>query len=193
MYWEHFVADFRLALRQIARTPRFSLACIVILTAGLGGASAAFSVLYDVVLRPLPFPDPDRLVIVHTRFTQLDAPRLGVSPPAYEDLRRQTDLFSNAGTFFYLDLSRTGIRHPEKVNAVAATSSLFETLGVKPFIGRLFTAAEQQPGGPHAVILSDAYWLGIRTRPAHSAEKHSIEWRRVQDCRCHAAFVSGTE
>lgn len=158
MYWESFAADFRFAFRQIARSPSFSLACILILALGLGGATAAFSVLYDVVLRPVPFPDPDRLVVVHTRFPQLDAPRLGVSPPAYEDLRRQIDLFSNAGTFFYLDLSRTGIRHPEKINAVAATTSLFGTLDAKPFIGRLFTAAEQHPGGPHAAILSDAYW-----------------------------------
>ena len=170
MYWDNFVADLRFVFRQIARSPRFSIVCIVILALGLGGATAAFSVLYDVVLRPLPFHDPGRLVVLHTRFPQLDAPRLGVSPPAYEDLRRQSDLFSNAGTFFYLDLSRTGIRHPEKVNAVAVTTSLFETLEVKPFIGRYFTAAEQQTGGPHAVILSDAYW-----RSAFGQDRHVLQ------------------
>lgn len=170
MYWDNFAADLRLVFRQIARSPRFSIVCILVLALGLGGATAAFSVLYDVVLRPLPFPHSDLLVIVHTRFPQLNAPRLGVGPPDYEDLRRQHDVFSNAGIFFYLDLSRTGSPHPEKVNAVAVTTSLFETLEVKPLIGRYFTAAEQQPGGPHAVILSDAYW-----RAAFGQDRHILQ------------------
>jgi predicted permease len=170
MYGDNFTADLRLAFRQITRSPRFWLACILILAFGLGGATAAFSVLYGVVLRRPPFTNPDRLAVVHTRFPKLDAPRLGVSPPAYEDLRRRHELFSDAGTFFYLDLSRTGIRHPEKVNAVAATTSLFETLGVKPFMGRYFIRAEQQPGGPHAVILSDAYW-----RAAFGQDRHILQ------------------
>jgi len=58
--------------------------------------------------------------------------KLGVSPPDYHDLRQDRRLFSNAGVFFYLDLSRTGVERPEKVNAVAATASLLQTLGVKP-------------------------------------------------------------
>ena len=66
--------------------------------------------------------------------------------------------FRSSGVFFYLDLSRTGIAPPQKVNAVAVTTSLFETLGVNPAIGRYFTPSEQEPGGPHAVVLSEAYW-----------------------------------
>ena len=85
-------------------------------------------------------------------------PKLGVSPPDYYDLGQYRRLFSNAGVFFYLDLSRTGVQHAQKVNAVAATGSLFQTLGVKPAFGRYFTPVEHEPGGPHAVLLSDAYW-----------------------------------
>lgn len=111
-----------------------------------------FSALYSVVLRPLPYPDPDALVAVHSQFPRLQMPKLGVSPPDYRDLGQYRRLFGDAGAFFYLDLSRTGVAHPRKVNAVAATASLFETLGVKPAFGRYFTSVE------HAVLLSDAYW-----------------------------------
>ncbi|HEY3459118.1 MAG TPA: hypothetical protein VGK64_31325 [Bryobacteraceae bacterium] len=108
-------------------------ACILILALGLGGATAAFSALYAVVLRPLPYPDPDSPVVIHSQFRRLHMPKLSVSPPDYRDLQHNPELFRSSGVFFYLDLSRTGIAPPQKVNAVAVTTSLFETLDVKPF------------------------------------------------------------
>ena len=84
-------------------------ACILILALGLGGATAAFSALYSVVLRPLPYPDPDSLVVIHSQFPRLHMLKLGVAPPDYRDLQRNPELFRSSGVFFYLDLSRTGI------------------------------------------------------------------------------------
>jgi len=84
-------------------------ACILILALGLGGATAAFSALYAVVLRPLPYTDADSLVAVHSQFPRLQMPKLGVSPPNYRDLQHNPELFRSSGVFFYLDLSRTGI------------------------------------------------------------------------------------
>lgn len=81
----------------------------------------------------------------------------GVSPLDYVDLRQHKNLFSDAGTFFYLDLSRTGQSHAEKVNALAITSSLLTTLDVRPQIGRSFQAVEECPGGAHVVLISDGY------------------------------------
>lgn len=152
------ISDFRLAVRQFQQSRLLWLTCVLVLALGLGGATAAFSALYSVVLRPLPYPDPNALVAVHSQFPRLQMPKLGVSPPDYQELGRYRRLFGKSGVFFYVDLSRTGIEHPQKVNAVAATASLIDALGVKPAIGRYFTPVEQEAGGPHAVLLSDAYW-----------------------------------
>jgi putative ABC transport system permease protein len=83
---------------------------------------------------------------------------MGTSPLDYIELREHRELFSNAGAYYFLDLTRTGIERPVKVNAIAVTSSLFDTLGVRPLLGRTFTADEERPQGPHAVILSEHYW-----------------------------------
>jgi predicted permease len=144
--------------RGFRQSPLTLLSCIAVLAIGIGGATAAFSALYTVVLRPLPYPNAQQLVAVHSQFPRLHMDHWGVSPLDYLDLRRHGELFSDAGAFFYLDLSRTGQPHAEKVNALAITSSLLTTIGVRPQIGRSFQPAEEQPGGPHVVLISDAYW-----------------------------------
>jgi putative ABC transport system permease protein len=129
---------------------------VAVLAFGLAASTAVFSVLYWTILKPLPYPEPDRLVAVHNRFPQL--PRLGTSPVDYVELREHHELFSNAGAYYFLDLTRTGIERPVKVNVIAVTSSLFDTLGVRPLLGRTFSAAEERPHGPRAVILGERYW-----------------------------------
>ena len=150
--------DAKLAIRQLLRRPGFSLACILVLAIGLGANNAIFSLLYTAVLKPLPFPQPGQLVALHNRFPGLHLERLGASSLDYLDLREHHELFADVGAFYFLDLSRTRIAIPAKVNAVAMTSSLFHTLEVKPLIGRVFSPQEEHFGGPHAVILSESYW-----------------------------------
>jgi putative ABC transport system permease protein len=155
---DRLLSDVRLAIRQARKHVGYSLTCIAVLAFGLAAATAVFSVLYSTILKPLPYPEPDRLVVVHNRFPQL--PRMGTSPLDYIELREHRELFSAAGAYYFLDLTRTGIERPVKVNAIAVTSSLFDTLGVRPLLGRTFTAAEERPQGPRAVILSESYWRG---------------------------------
>ncbi|HEV8414473.1 MAG TPA: ABC transporter permease [Bryobacteraceae bacterium] len=150
------MADVRLALRQARKHLGYSLTCVAVLALGLAAATAVFSALYSTILKPLPYPEPDRLVVVHNRFPQL--PRMGTSPLDYVELREHRELFSNAGAYYFLDLTRTGIERPVKVNAIAVTSSLFDTLGVHPLFGRTFTTDEERPQGPRAVILGERYW-----------------------------------
>lgn len=150
--------DLRMAFRQLSRRPAFSLTCIAVLALGLGATTAIFSALYAAVLKPLPYPDPDALVAVHNRFPQLHLPRLGMSTLDYVDLRDHHELFASIGVYYFLDLSRTGVERPAKVNAVAASSSLFDTLRITPILGRNFNAEEERYRGPHAVILSEGYW-----------------------------------
>lgn len=148
----------RIFPRQFRRAPFSLTASLIVLGIGIGGTTAAFSALYTVVLRPLPYSNPGQLVAVHSQFPKLQMDRLGVSPLDYLDLRRDRDLFSDAGAFYFLDLNRTGVQHAEKVNAVAATASLFTTLGVRPVLGRSFLPVEERSGGPHVVIISEGYW-----------------------------------
>jgi putative ABC transport system permease protein len=150
--------DLTYALRQMRRKPTFAAVVILTLALGLGASTAVFSELYAAVLKPLPYRNADRLVAVHNRFPQLHLTRLGASAFDYLDLREHRELFSDIGLYYFLDLNHTGVERPEKVNAVAMTSSLFRTLDVKPLIGRVFTPEEERFGGPHAVILSEPYW-----------------------------------
>lgn len=144
--------------RLIRRNPAFSLTCILVLAFGLGVNTAVFSALYKVVLKPLPYPHPGQLVAVHDSFPGLGIGHTGPSVIDYLDLRDRHELFSEAGVYYFLDLTRTGVERPQKINAIAMTSSLFRTLGVAPLMGRLFDPAEEQFHGPHAVIVSEAYW-----------------------------------
>ena len=148
-------ADIRLAIRQSRQRPAYALACIAVLAFGLGICTAVFSALYSAVLKPLPYPDPDRLVEVHNRFPELHLP---ASPADYFSLGQRHELFAEVGAYYFLDLNQTGIDVPRKVNAVAISSSLLHLLGAQPILGRTFTDVEQRYNGPRAVILSDAYW-----------------------------------
>ena len=150
--------DIRIALRQCRRRPVYAITCIAVLAFGLGTCTAVFSALYAAVLKPLPYPDPGRLVLVHNRFPALHLESMKASPADYAILSEHHELFCSTAAYYYLDLSRSGMEIPQKVNAVAVTGSLFRTLGVQPVVGRSFTEAEQRYDGPHAVILSDAYW-----------------------------------
>ena len=151
--------DIRLAFRQAKQRPTYALACIGVLAFGLGTCTAVFSALYSAVLKPLPYSEPDRLVVVHNRFPDLQS--LGASPADYFNLSQRRELFAEAGAFYFLDLNLSGIDVPKKVNAVAASSSLFHLLGVQPLLGRTFDGVEQRYRGPHAVILSEAYWQSV--------------------------------
>lgn len=155
-----FVSEFRILCRQFQKAPLTFLSSIAVLALGIGGTTAVFSALYAVALRSLPYPKAQELVVVHSQFPRLQMNRMGISPLDYFDLRKVKHLFSDAGAFFYLDLSRTGIDHAEKINAVATTTSMFETLRVRPNFGRYFSVNEERIGGRHVVILSDRYWRG---------------------------------
>ncbi len=166
-----FISDLRVMWRQFRQMPLLVLSCIGILAIGVGGTTAAFSALYAVALHPMPYTNPKQLVAVHSQFPRLQLNRLGVSPLDYLDLSEYKDLFSQTGAFFYLDLSRTGMRHAEKVNAVATTTSMFKTLGVLPTAGRYFLPVEERTGGLHVVILGEAYWQAAFSRDPHVLQK----------------------
>src|SRR5580704_14132491 len=116
------LGDLRVAIRQLRRNLALSLTCVAVLAFGLGVNTAVFSVVYKVALQPLPYPHPDRLVAFHNRVAGLHLDRMPASALDYLELREHHDLFADAGAHYFLDLTRTGIERPHKVNAIAITS-----------------------------------------------------------------------
>ena len=158
MWFIDFVYNIRIVLRNARRRPVYALTCVSVLAFGIGTCTTVFSALYSAVLKPLPYPEAGRLVSIQNRFPSLNLPSMKVSAADYGVLSESRALFRNVGVYYFLDLSRGGIEIPEKVNAVAVTASLLQTLGVQPVMGRSFNDFEGRANGPHAVLISYAYW-----------------------------------
>jgi len=157
----HLLKDFRLALRQFRKNPGFTAVAIVTLALGIGANTAIFSVVNAVLLRPLPFQDPDRLVRVwHTppakSFPGID--KFSVSAANYLDWKRDNHVFEQMGIFSGRLLTLTGVAQPQQVTACTVGGGFFETLGVPPMLGRVFAPEEDQPGRTNVVVLSYRFW-----------------------------------
>lgn len=155
-----FRQDIRFALRQIARQPGFALVAIIVLGLGIGSATAVFCVLYQVLLKPLPYPEAQRLFFVHNAFPKGQVSTAGVSGFDYGEIRKHTDVFASCGIFYWNDLNLTGLSSARHVDVVNASASLFEVLGVQPQLGRIFTSTEDRKGADGTALLSDALWRG---------------------------------
>jgi putative ABC transport system permease protein len=152
--------DLRYALRQLRKGPGFTAVAVVTLALGIGANTAIFSVVNAVLLRPLPFNDPQRLVRVWHVPPAESFPGMStfaVSAANFFDWQRENDVFSSMAIYNYHGLTLTGSDQPLQIDACAATTGFFETLGVAPMLGRVFSAAEDRPG-TNAVVLSYRFW-----------------------------------
>jgi putative ABC transport system permease protein len=154
------VRDVRFAIRMLTRSPGFTMAAVLTLALGIGANTTMFGVVNAVLLRPLPFPDADRLVTVwKAKVGDLTDINI-VSLPNYRDwkLRSRTfkdlALFDSAGRGYNL----TGGNEPEQVSGVRVTASFFDVLGVAPELGRTFLEEEEEPGHDRVVVLSHGLW-----------------------------------
>ncbi|HKV28476.1 MAG TPA: ABC transporter permease [Candidatus Acidoferrales bacterium] len=150
--------DIRYALRMLAKAPGFTAIVILTLALGIGANTAIFSVVNASLLRPLPFPDSERLVDVWGHSVIFDFPRLGMSLPNIDDIRKQSTVFSAVAPYSYDTMTETGRGAPHEIDSGEASAELFPTLGMKPLYGRIFTKAEMQPGQDREVILSFSMW-----------------------------------
>src|SRR5262245_30062354 len=149
-------ADFRYAMRMLRRNRGFSLIAVLTLALGIGANTAIFSIVNSVLIRPLPYKDPDSLVWVWGRFSRGNT--ASVSPPDFRDYRSQAQLFDAFACFTAVNLTITGNGEPERLNGSAVSSEFFRVFGVKPAIGREFTSEEEQVARPSVVILSHGLW-----------------------------------
>ena len=155
---EGVMQDIVFALRGFRRARSFTAAAVGTLAIGIGSSAAIFSVAYGVLLRPLPFPDADRLLKVGASFSRVSGASGQLSAAEYLDVQSGVRAFSGVGAYAETDRTIGGDGRPERVTVAHATATLFPTLGVRPVAGRAYTAEEDQVGGPQVVVLGHALW-----------------------------------
>jgi predicted permease len=148
--------DVRYAVRGLGRTPGFTAVALVTLALGIGANTAIFSVVYGVLLRPLPFKDPDRLFWVHSRHTSTD--RYSYQLPEFCDYRDQNKTLEALAGWGGWSASLAGDGPAERLTGVRVSANLFEMLGVRAAVGRTLRAADDTPGQEKVVVLSYGLW-----------------------------------
>jgi predicted permease len=158
---ETLVLDVRYAVRVLLQRPGFTCAVIAVLALGIGANSAIFSVVNGVLLRPLPYRDPGRLVQVWHVPPPAGFPgmtRFAVSPANYEDWERQNHVFEHMAIIRFRSLNISGTTEPEMLRGAAVSKDFFNVFGMAPFLGRTFAPDEDAPGHNRVVILGEALW-----------------------------------
>lgn len=155
---EAFLQDVRYAIRTLSKNPGFAATALSALALGIGANTAIFSVVNTVLLKPLTYPQPDR--IVQFLVTSPGGPIYGESATKFNLLRRQTQVFSNVAAYEYnaADFNLTGGMFPEQVQGIRVSADYFSLFGAPMVEGRAFTADEDRPNGGHVVVLSYGLW-----------------------------------
>ena len=150
--------DVRYAARRLTRTPVFTLATLLMLALGIGANTAIFSVVNTVLLKPLPYPEPDRLVGLWQTAPGVNIDSLNASIADYITYREESKTLADVAIWDGNAYTVTGIAEPERVDAIMATHRLLPMLGVQPILGRAFTERDDQEGSPQVVMLGYGYW-----------------------------------
>src|SRR3954452_12200410 len=155
---ETTLRDVRYGLRMLRKNLGFTVVAVIALMLGIASTTVIFSVINGVLLRPLPYPDADRLVLITLKDRTSNAPHDAVSPANFTDWQKQNDVFAAmaASRGWQGNLSEGDM--PERLRVTMATSSLFEVFAVKPILGRTLQPADEQPGRANVVVLSEGLW-----------------------------------
>lgn len=155
-FLESLIQDVRCGVRMLRKNAGFSLIAILTLALGIGANTAIFSVVYGVLLEPLPYHDPARLILLNET-----TPRVGmvsVSDPNFLDWRSQSHTFSQMAAVHEVDFNLSGISQPESIGGEAVSPNFLSLLGVRPFLGRDFDASEEKSGTAPVVMLGYSLW-----------------------------------
>jgi putative ABC transport system permease protein len=151
--------DLRFAFRQLLKNPGFSIVALLTLAIAIGANTAIFSAIDAVLLHPLPYPDPDRLVSVGENLKHFNLEKIPASAPEVNDYRNMATSFSAIGAVDHdTTFTLTGGGDPEIVPGMQITASVFSILGVSPIAGGLFTSEAEQPGKDHVAVISEGLW-----------------------------------
>src|ERR1700679_2701649 len=147
---------FHYAFRKLKNNPGFALVSVLTLALGIGANSAMFSIVNAVLLRPLPYRDPQNLVTLSEHWPQF--PKLTLSYLNYRDWRDQSHSLEGVGAVRNSVVTMTGFAEAERIPSQNMTTNLFDLLWVRPELGRTFSAAEDKPGAPAVALISQSLW-----------------------------------
>jgi hypothetical protein len=156
---EDFQKDVRFGLRQLWRNPGFTMVAVITLALGIGANTAIFSYVDAVMLRPLPYPHPERIVLVREQSRDEGWPE--ISAPDFIDWEQQNTVFTAMAVENWGRKTLTNARVPEDLRYDAVTPGYFKVFGTKPFLGRTFAPDEDQPGKQHVVISKHSTWQDL--------------------------------
>jgi putative ABC transport system permease protein len=151
-------AELRYSIRQLIKSPGFTFVAVLGLALGIGANVALFSVVNSVFLRPLAYPEPDRLVRLSSTNQEQNLTRVGFSYPRFLEVQQRQQVFSHLALSAFNAFTLTGRGDPEQVIGLHASAALLPTLGLEPALGRNFAADEDRPGGEHVVLVSHRFW-----------------------------------
>src|SRR5438094_6243750 len=166
--------DIRFAVRTLRKQPVFTLVAVLTLALGIGANTAIFSLLYQILLRPLPYPDADRLVFVWNTYPGINLPQASVSIPDYIDRTMQAPAIKSGTLFTTRSVNLNEAGNPEQLRALAVTPSFFPTLQRWPFLGRGFTEDEAKPNADKFAVLTYGLWT------SHYASDPSVVGRDIR-------------
>jgi putative ABC transport system permease protein len=156
IHWDILTQDLRYTLRTLRRTPAFALTAVTVVALGIGATTATFSLADFVLIRPLPFPEPDRLVWVSEQ--RPGFPRMELAPANYRDLKQMATSFEALGAYRGLSVNLVGARQPLRLRGAAMTADVLAALAVRPMMGRPLTATDDVEGAPATALVSHALW-----------------------------------
>src|SRR3984893_6657638 len=150
--------DIKFSFRSLLKRPALTIIAIVTLAIGIGANSAIFSTVNALLLKPLPFPDPDRIVAIWDKVPSRGVERNEVTVANYLDWRAQNKTFEQLGIYRWWSTNLTGSDSPERVQGFQVTPNFLDIVGVKPMLGRGFSAEEDQPGKDSVALLTSSLW-----------------------------------
>ena len=153
-----FLRDLRYGLRRVIAAPGFTATATLTLALGIGANVAIFTVVNAVLIRPLPFPNPDRLVRIAADARATNGRNIGISQPELDDLRDRAGIFEGVTALWPVSASFVGGERPERIEVMVTSANYFQLLGAAPQLGRLYGPADAIPGFSDAVVISDGLW-----------------------------------
>jgi hypothetical protein len=159
LLFENVLHDVRYSLRQLRQSPSFSITAVLTLALGIGVNTAVFSLVHAVLLRPLPFNNPDQLVMAWEENSHRGWTHNIVSAANFNDWRKENHVFSDMAIVDpFLTFNLTGSAEPVEIQAERVSPNLFSLLGAHSFLGRTFVPEEGRPGSAHVVVIGHALW-----------------------------------
>jgi len=150
--------DFKFAFRQLLKNPGFTAVAVLTLALGIGANTAMFSVVNGVLLKPLPYPESDRLVSLFENQSEHGQDFVQLTAPGFTDWREQNTVFEDLAAFQPGGFDLTGTGDPARLFGLRASPSLFRLLRVQPMLGRVFTKEEDRFGGERVVVIAERFW-----------------------------------